>query len=129
MSTCFQFENQGNDVEPGRRIKIYWKDFELFQSEGVMKSMGMRTKNLFCPDCHMTEALRQASNTGLSIIEMTITVRSKKQQDEIFNDNFVKHTNNELTIIFNTLKKIKGIYWHIPPLELYTKWQANPRQD
>ena len=76
MSTCFQFEEVENGGRLRIKIKFYWKSLQLFQSEGAKKTVGMKTKDLFCPDVHMSEALRQTILTSLSRVEITYFVES-----------------------------------------------------
>ena len=58
------------------KIKYYWKNLQLFQSEGAMRTVGMKTKDLFCPDVNMSDALRQTVLKGLSRVEITYTADS-----------------------------------------------------
>ena len=41
-----------------------------------MKTVGMKTKDIFCPDAHMSDALRLNALIGLSRVEITYNAES-----------------------------------------------------
>ena len=79
------------------RIKYYWKNYELLQSESVKKSLGMNTKSIFYPQTHMGGALKESREIGLTRIEISYTADNIEGQNELLDEEFVDMSNINLS--------------------------------
>ena len=84
FDTCFQFVDLNKSGPLHMRIKIYNKLLALFQSDGVMKSLGMNTKGIYYPSINMYKVLLQSKDVGLTRIEITYTVLKPIGEYELF---------------------------------------------
>ena len=80
FDTNFQFVDQARSATHGVRIKYYWKNLAMMQSESVIKSLGMNYKSLFYPSVRMGLALRETQKEGLSRIEFTFTASTREAE-------------------------------------------------
>ena len=83
FESCFQFVEQPEPGRIRRRIKVYNKLLQLTQSESVQKSISMNTKAIFYSDAKMYNELRQASNDGLTRIEISYYPADYQQEQEL----------------------------------------------
>ena len=78
------------------RVKYYWKNLALLQSESVVKSLGMNTKGLFYPSVRMGQALSESRCEGQSRIEITYTATSEEAEDELLHPIFYERAKIDL---------------------------------
>ena len=93
FDTCLQFEGQSQIGLLKVRVKYYWKNLQMLQSESVMKSLGMNCKDMFYPGVRMGRALRESSDYGMSRIEITYTARNREAENELFYPLFSQDSN------------------------------------
>ena len=106
FASCFQFvqvkplfREQGGPFDVERRIKVYDKHLSLFQSEGVMKSIGMNTKAIFYSPAKMYQELREACHDGLARIEISYGVESLEQEKVLLHPTFHKMAAIDLDLV------------------------------
>ena len=56
----FQFVDQSSNSPFNMRVKYYWKNLAMMQSESVKKSIGMNYKGIYYPSVRMGLALRES---------------------------------------------------------------------
>ena len=88
FDSCYQFEGRGQTGLLKVRVKYYWKNLQMIQSESVVKSLGMNTKAIFYPTVRMGRALKESSNQGMSRIEITYTAPNRAAENELFHPLF-----------------------------------------
>ena len=88
FDSCYQFEGRSQTDLLKVRIKYYWKNLQMMQSESVVKSLGMNTKAIFYPTVRMGRALKESSNQGMSRIEITYTATNRAAENELFHPLF-----------------------------------------
>ena len=84
----------------------------------------MKTKDLFCPDVNMSEALRQTVLKGLSRVEITYNADSVESQQLLLSEVFLDAATLDLDRAQKAVNRVQGLCWDIPFLELYEKFQA-----
>ena len=104
------------------RVKYYWKNLELLQSESVKKSLGMNTKAIFYPQLHMGRALKEACEIGLTRIEITYTAETVEAQNELLDAEFVDLSNINLSNAYLALQRTRGLGWHVPLKTLHQEF-------
>ena len=90
FDSCLQFESQDPYGDFKVRVKYYWKNLQLLQSESVQKSLGMNTKAIFYPSVRMGRVLLEGANHGISRIEISYTVSSCDAESQFFDPFFGK---------------------------------------
>ena len=84
FESCFQFVEKSADRKYKRRIKVYNKFLSLLQSSGVMKSMGMNTKEIYQPSFRKFQQLEETKNHGWTRIEVSYYAHSIDEEKEFW---------------------------------------------
>ena len=104
FDTCFQFVDLNKSGPLHMRIKIYNKFLALFQSDGVMKSLGMNTKGIYYPSINMNKALVQSKDVGLTRIEISYTVLQPEGEKDLFSTFFWQTAHEHLDSVMIALR-------------------------
>ena len=96
FDTCFQFVSLNPRGRLYLRIKVYNKLLAFFQSDGVMKSMGMNTKAIYYPGVRMSRALTDSREAGLTRIEITYQAFTPEAERQLWSPFFLHSAYNDL---------------------------------
>ena len=119
FDSCFQFVGRDLSGLLSMRIKYYWKNLSLFQSESVQKSLGMNTKAIFYPSMRMGKALRESKDEGLSRIEITYIAKTSEAENELFHPLFGRKSEVDLNLAQAALDQVPDICHKLPMKEMY----------
>ena len=71
FASCFQFVESATPGKLHRRIKVYNKFLQLFQSRTFMMAVGMNTQAIFEPSFLKERVLDETKNLGWTRVEIS----------------------------------------------------------
>ena len=127
FDSCFQFVGQVPHRKLMIKIKFYNKILAMIQSDGVMRPVGMNTNGLFCPYMHMSRALSESRDEGLSRIKITYTATTLEAEQELFTMWFPEQAKRDLDSALSALNSVDGLGRHLPMRELFEGFIAGAK--
>ena len=112
-NSCFQYNEPKTTNGVYRRIKIYNKCLQLFQSKTSSMSVGMNTNALFTPTMRMLSELKETADAGLSRIEISYYADSDAAQRKLLDSNFCDTIQMDLNKVHEALNSVEGLCYHV----------------
>ena len=128
FESCFIFEEKSRQGALRRKVKIYNKVLDLFQSESVMKPISMCTNELFSPGDWLRSSLLEAVDRGLTRIEISYYADDALAESLFFHKEFEQRARNDIQEVKVTLNDYKQLTFSLSVADLLHTFEYHAKQ-
>ena len=106
-----------------RKFKVYNKCNAWLLSKSAQSLLGMNTNALYTQKPVMSSVIKEASNTGLTRMEVSYCAKEPTALKKIFSDSFLNEAKSDIRSFEECINRVAGICYRVPLLDLLTRFQ------